>query len=377
MLGAVRERCLAGSAGSEYGGEIVPAGPLLLPGLRLLWRGRDSLQIGCEPGRSVVLDRLGPVTAQVLAGLDGRRSAEEVLAEAAARGLDPAEVHRIISELREKGVVVDGEDLQLSALGSPDIAERLEPDQVALGLARSDRAPVTTLRARRERLVLLHGGGRLGAPVGALLAAAGVGRLAVVDRAQSRPCDAAPAGIAAEDVFAPRQEAAIRAIRRAAPEADVGPLQPGHQPDIAVLAENEPVDMMVRIGLNKLGVPHLPISVMERTAVIGPLVIPGRSACLTCGDIERTEFDEHWPALLTQLANSGRRQRQPADVVLTTMAAALAAMQVLELLDGGHPSSVGGSLEVRSPGLEVRRRTWQPHPECDCGAAAPVRQLAG
>jgi bacteriocin biosynthesis cyclodehydratase domain-containing protein len=326
-----------------------------------------------------VLDNVDAVTAQVLTSLDGRRSEAEVLAAATEAGADAHSIAATIASLRSHGYVVDGEEADISALGSPDAAERLEPDHAALGLARPTCGPVETLRRRRERLVVLHGGGRLGAPVGALLAAAGVGRLAIVDRAESRPCDSSPAGIAARDVFAPRDAAVARAVRRAAPEADVGPLRPDHRPDLAVLAGMEPVDMSLREGLYRLGVPHLAVVIRESTAVIGPLVLPARSTCLTCIDISRTDRDAEWPAVLTQLAMPIRRQREPADVVLATMAASITAMQALELLDGGRPSAVGGTLEIRPPDPRIRRRTWPPHPGCDCGAAANAdpQRIAG
>lgn len=325
-----------------------------------------------------MLENIDATTAQVLTSLDGTRSEEEVLAAAGEAGADRAVVAQTIALLRRRGYVVDGAEADITGLGSPDTAERLQPDHAAVGLTHPGRGATSTLSRRRTRTVVLHGAGRLGAPVGALLAAAGIGSVAIVDRAQSRPCDAGPAGIAASDVFSARAEAVARAITRAAPEASVGPLRPDHRPDMAVLAGIDPVEMTLRDGLYQLGLPYLPVMIRESTAIVGPLVLPGQTACLTCADISRTDRDPEWPAVLTQLAMPVRRQHEPADVVLATLAASMAAMQVLELLDGGRPAAIGATLEVRPPDPWVRRRIWPAHPACSCGAAGSgARQIAG
>jgi bacteriocin biosynthesis cyclodehydratase domain-containing protein len=346
--------------------------PQLLSGLRPLWRGRRSLQLGRDPDRTVVVDGIDPATARVLTGLDGRRSEAEVLADAAANGVDIATVTQMLTGLRRCGLVVDGEPDALSDLGGPDTAERLEPDHAALSLSRPGRGPLGTLRRRRHGTVAVHGGGRIGAPVATVLAAAGVGRLAVVDGERARPCDAAPGGINPQDAYQPRAAAVVAAVRRAAPEADVGPLRPGEVPDLAVLAGLEPVEPRLRSGLHRLAVPHLPVYIRETTAVVGPLVLPGVSSCLTCADLHRRDRDPAWPMLAAQLSVPRRRQREPADVVLATLAAAIAAAQALALLDGDDPATLNGSLELRLPDWRVRRRSWLPHPLCTCGAARPA-----
>jgi hypothetical protein len=100
--------------------------PQLLSGLRPLWRGRRSLQLGRDPDRTVVVEGIDPATARVLTGLDGRRSEAEVLADAAADGVDIATVTQMLTGLRRCGLVVDGEPDALSDLGGPDTAERLD-----------------------------------------------------------------------------------------------------------------------------------------------------------------------------------------------------------------------------------------------------------
>jgi hypothetical protein len=48
------------------------------------------------------------------------------------------------------------------------------------------------------------------------------------------------------------------------------------------------------------------------------------------------------------------------------IATGYAAAEVLTYLDGGTPETLGSTIEVAGPGREVRR-SWAPHPGCECG----------
>ena len=91
----------------------------------------------------------------------------------------------------------------------------------------------------------------------------------------------------------------------------------------------------------------------------GPLVSPGRSACLRCLDLTRAERDPAWPLILAQVAGS-RLEPQACDTVLAAGVAALAAAQVLLFIDTGRPGRGGpnGTLELAVPDWQWRRRTW-------------------
>ena len=115
------------------------------------------------------------------------------------------------------------------------------------------------------------------------------------------------------------------------------------------------------------GVPHLAVSASEAIGVVGPLVQPGRSACLRCLDLTRAERDPAWPLILAQLA--GADAGPPAcDAVLAAAVAAQAAAQALVFIDRGAADAVSnGTLELVLPGWQWKRRTWQRHPRCGCG----------
>ena len=101
---------------------------------------------------------------------------------------------------------------------------------------------------------------------------------------------------------------------------------------------------------------------------MGPLVLPGQSACLRCLDLTRAERDPAWPLILAQLSGQAGADPPGCDTVLATTVAAQAVAQALAFIDqdGQAPAVTNGTLELVLPGWQWRRRTWQPHPQCGC-----------
>jgi hypothetical protein len=116
-------------------------------------------------------------------------------------------------------------------------------------------------------------------------------------------------------------------------------------------------------------IPHLAASADEAIGIVGPLVIPGRTACLRCMDLTRTDRDPAWPLILAQLA--GRAPDPLAcDAPLAAAVAAQAAAQALLFIDRAAAADVvtNGTLELVLPGWQWRRRTWTSHQDCSCGS---------
>ena len=102
------------------------------------------------------------------------------------------------------------------------------------------------------------------------------------------------------------------------------------------------------------GIPHLPVVLGDGGVVVGPLVLPGRTACLRCaGPAWRTN----------RVCLSG--SVPPGAAVL---AAAVATVTVLATLRG-DPSLGGISTEVGLDEVSVTHRLWRPRPDCLCSSA--------
>jgi bacteriocin biosynthesis cyclodehydratase domain-containing protein len=236
------------------------------------------------------------------------------------------------------------------------------------------------LAARRSLHVQVRGAGRVGAVLASALAGAGVGRVDVQDGGRVEPWDVAPGGLPVESVGERREEAARRAVRGAAPGrpprrggARSAAGQDGPGLSLVILAPRDglavhapdPADSRPLIDS---GTPHLFAGVVEGTGVVGPLVLPGDTACAGCLDLGRADRDPAWPRLLAQW-RSGRQPPVPAcDLTLAVTVAGLAAGHATAFLDGELPSSAGARWEISPPGLDWHARpVWQ-HPACPCGA---------
>jgi hypothetical protein len=334
--------------------------PVLSSASRRLWRDQQTLQLGRSAPRAVVLAGLDPGARAVLGLLDGTRDLAALGRAAVAAGCPAARLLELLDLLQEAGVLVDAAERWPPRLGIAE-RDRLLADVASLQLLH-EGAGLSALRRRDLASVTVLGGGRVGAPVAALLAAAGVGTVDVVDGSTARPADAAVGGLRPADAGRSRGEAARDRLRDIAPTTGTGPVA---RPDAVVLAPVDALDEPAVAALVEDGLPHLLAQVRDTVGVVGPFVLPGRSACLRCLDHARTERDPDWPLLSVQLSG-GARSSPPCDAVLAAAVSAQAAQQVLALLDGQQPAAVDGTLELALPDWRWRRRSWPTHPSCSC-----------
>ena len=336
--------------------------PALKPGLLPVWRDRDTLQIGIDPRRAVALTGMADA-AWVISLLDGSRDRAQVIAAARDRGM-PADLADRVLTLLAAGGALDDFPAGTYRVLSRQLRARLAPELAATSLAHGyGDGGARALARRRAAHVRVLGGGRLEPAIAAILAASGIGQ---VDGGAARP--PAPAATEPAQVRpAPAQSAPAQSARA---RTGRGPAErrraPVTRPDLVVLVGVTDPELAARLMRERI--PHLAASASEAIGVVGPLVLPGRSACLRCLDLARTDRDPAWPLILAQLA--GRQPDPPAcDAALAAAVAAQAAAQALAFTD--RPDQPGpvtnGTLELVLPGWQWRRRTWPPHPDCTCG----------
>jgi bacteriocin biosynthesis cyclodehydratase domain-containing protein len=346
--------------------------PALKAGLQPLWRDTDTVQIGIDPRRAVALTGLGKAAA-VLTLLDGSRDTDELVRTACDLGVPPETANHVLRLLASAGVLDDFPAYLHQSLPA-QLRSRLAPDLACASLALGDGdGGARTLERRRGAFVRVYGAGRIGASVATILAASGVARVTCRDSGPAGPADLAPAGLGPEDIGLARAAGAIRAIRRVAPEADTAD-DPRLIPDLAVLTAAIRPDEIVSLMRDR--VPHLAVRAHEAIGIVGPLVYPGRSACLRCLDLSKAASDPAWPKILAQASQASGRPVPACDAVLAAATAALTAAQALAVLDSGGrplPAAVNGTLELVLPDWQWRRRPWAPSPACTCGSVPVAR----
>ncbi|MEU7037917.1 TOMM precursor leader peptide-binding protein [Streptomyces sp. NPDC046237] len=360
--------------------------PMLKPALRRAWRDLQSVQFGATASHAVVVGPLDTTTGSLLGLLDGTRGMTLLQAEARALGVPDGWLEGLLDRLARAGLLADasaGRPGKAAGAGRTDGAlDPLRADLASLSVVHPE--PDGALRrvaARRAASVQVRGAGRVGATVAALLSASGVGRVQVLDSGCVRPWEVAPGGLPAEAVGERRAAAAHRLVARSAP----GGRPPragrrvtgegGQEPGLSLvvvtprdgLAAYLP-DPLPAEGWITTGTPHLYAGVLEATGVVGPLVLPGGTACARCAQEERTDREPVWPRMLAQWRSGPPPQVPACDLSLATTVAGLAAAHALAFLDGELPASTGARCEVSLPLLEWRVERVRPHPACPCGA---------
>jgi bacteriocin biosynthesis cyclodehydratase domain-containing protein len=165
----------------------------------------------------------------------------------------------------------------------------------------------------------------------------------------------------------PTAERVADALGRAGHDVRMRRLDDEADPDapLAVLVAHFAIAPAVYGRWAREDVPHLPVLVGDRHAVVGPLVEPGRTACCYCLDLHRRDADPAWPAIATQLL--GRDSGSEAGLVPAELAA-LAARPADRLVTTGENALATHQavLDVRTG--RVTRRASRPHPLCACRA---------
>jgi hypothetical protein len=300
--------------------------PALRAGLRPLWRDEQTVQIGVDSRRALAISGARGA-ADVIRLLDGSRSREAIVAEASQRGVPIPVAERVLTLLAVAGALIDcpAEALRSIPRG---LRLHLAPVLAAASLSSQDADGGARLLARRSATVIqVRGSGLIADLIVDLLIRSGV------------------------------------AVRVADAERPVG----DQAPDLTVLVGYRPPEQLAELHRQRLA--HLAVCTSEAIGVVGPLVQPGRTACLRCLDHARADRDPAWPLILAQLPAS-RMDVTASDPVLGTAVAAQAAAQALAFADRPEADAVtgNGTLELALPAWQWRRRTWPPHKACTCGS---------
>ena len=132
-----------------------------------------------------------------------------------------------------------------------------------------------------------------------------------------------------------------------------------------VLVGGHVVDPGLRREWVRSDVTHLLVRVGDRRALVGPVTVPGATACARCLDLHAGEADRAWPAIAGQLSRLALTA--PPSLSVHEIASR-AARRLWSRLDG---AGVAPDDEVESISIAdglVTRASVRPHPECGCAA---------
>ncbi|MFD7444188.1 ThiF family adenylyltransferase [Streptomyces sp. NPDC059909] len=366
--------------------------PMVKPALRRAWRNLQYVQFGSTPAHAVVVGPVDTASGSLLSLFDGTRGLPRLREEARVIGLPDGQVDALLGRLTEAGLIDDatggGPAADALRQRAGATVDRLRSDHASLSVVHPEPGgAMARLAARGAMRVQVRGAGRVGAAVAAVLSASGVGLVEVLDGGRVQAWDVAPGVLPAEAIGERRLAAAGRLVREAAPvKAPRAVRRPPGGPPL----DEPPLSLVVvapRDGLAAYapdvpaaeewiatGTPHLYAGVVEATGVVGPLVLPGGSACAGCVELARAERDPAWPRMLAQWRSGSRGEEAgPCDLGLATAVAGLAAAHALAFLDGDLPASTGARWEATLPLLDWRSEQITAHGDCTCGAAGQTQ----
>ena len=290
----------------------------LRPGVPVLHLGDGAVQIGLRD--PLVLDGLGAAEARFLASLEGRSSPVSA------------------DERRDFPLLVAALERHSSALA----LDAPSDGRIARAIVRWRGCGPVALEAART------------------LALAGVGVMSALDPRVVSPTDPyAPSfrGLTRAEAFARAVGEAVADVRWTSSEATA---------DIEVLCAYGAVDMAVPRELLARDVPHLLIASDEDGLSVGPLVIPGSTACSGCVGLTRADGDRRWPRIALQLGSAARDATRHLPAECSALAGAVAARELLAALRGARREVGQWWIPARG---ETSWRAVAPHDACGCGAA--------
>lgn len=301
----------------------------------VVWRSDTCVEMGWPP-RQLRLEGVDRAHIAWLLGLHGDRELGEALARGREQGLTPALMRRLLTAGVGSGLVDDASQMPETLRDAPvHLRDLIMPDVIASRHIHGGTAQAREAVDRRQRAeVAIHGTGPVADAVALVLTCAGVGSV-VQDRATHSASKRHRRGI----------------LHRAC----------------HVLCDIAHPDAAADPDAMALDIPHLAVAVTGGRAVIGPLVIPGRTSCLRCRDLHLADADGTWPRAAVQWA---ARRPGPTAAGLAHLSGAWAALHALAVIDLG-PGEVrvpvmDGAFVVALPEASI---SWEPrpaHPLCGC-----------
>lgn len=311
----------------------MPRRPWIRDDVPLAWRSDTLVELGYPP-RAARVDMVDRAHVSWLMSMHGDRTTDEVLDAGRASGLNPSTMHRLLRAALACGLLDDAASAPGPLRDAPlSMRDRITGDlSVVRQLHGADSS--RAIERRLDAEVAVHGDNPLAEAVTLALLDAGIGH---VERT-------------------PSTHSGSRRHRRASLRRSCEVLCGSAHPDAASLPDAMALD-----------IPHIAVCAAGPRAVIGPMVVPGRTSCLRCRDLHLTDADPTWPRAAVQWS---ARRRVSTSASLARLAGAWAALQVLALVDAG-PRAVSGptidaavivTLPDASPIVEARPA----HPLCGC-----------
>jgi hypothetical protein len=311
----------------------LPHRPWIRDDVPVVWRSDTCIEMGWPP-REVRVDRVTHADIAWLLGLHGERELDQALGAGRELGVAVSTMRRLLRAGVACGLVDDASSIP-DSLREVAVQER---DRLAGDLAAARHLHGETAHAVIDRRqlaeVAIQGEGLVAEVITMVLATAGVGSI-----------------LGGRSTHSASKRHRHASTRRAC----------------HVVCDSAHPDAASDVEAMALDIPHLAVTAAGGRAVIGPLVIPGRTSCLRCRDLHMADADPTWSRVAVQWS-----ARKPGAVAsgLAYLAGAWAALQVLALIDAGPECvtapTLDGALIINLPEAQPALESRPAHPLCGC-----------
>lgn len=315
--------------------------PALKTGL-IYVRRTDGLYVGRRESGLIYKDTQA---SAIIPLLNGRYTIQEI---ALLVGLPSPDVRAMINQL-EQAQMLDHQPISKSAGENRAELQLLTYQYGATDSGRS------AWQARAGHRIDIYGCGLIGANLARILAASGIGELRLIDPGNITSEHLPVTSLANVGVNAAKD--LQNAIARDYPKVLARKIK---KPTL-VIATRYPTPLET-LWWMRHSITHLAIDQRGDAVEVGPLVIPGKSSCLRCLNLERLDRDPNWYAVELYAQNE---HEPPA--ALAQLGAGLAALAALSLLDGSADDQALVETTLRiDHRLSITAAERRRHPRCGC-----------
>lgn len=354
------------------------SGVLVIPRYLSVLQQDEDILVGLMPPRAVTIDDAPDYLPDLLAYLSEPRPREEAVTETSRRGaLAVEQAETLLDELLEAGVL---------ATSDLDADGRYGRHELYYSLLGVDGAEPQQVLANAT--VGLVGTGGIGTNLATTLVAAGVGTIVFSDGDDVELSNLTRQTLFDErTVGRPKVEVAAERLRALNAEVVLRPVHSTFHGvelldedfadcDIVILSADSPSEVHEWISDASLrhGFVYSNAGYIETFGVVGPLVVPGRSACYAC---MRTSADLQ-TAAGSAPQNLNSRHQAASYGPLNSLVASMQANEVIRWLLDVPVQTVGQRLLVDSTTYELHREDFTRDPDCPtCGQLGEGQRPGG
>lgn len=341
--------------------------PHLAPGIPVLWRDADHVQIGLHPLHSIILDTR--LAIPLLEMCDGQTTFESIVHELTATGIPKDRCENVLTKLM-RSRLMRNLSKNSSELSSGGLAAISHNDSPRILMQREMTNGALGKSSRTQTAIHIHGLGRLGMTVTSTLASAGFMHLRVHDNAKVTAQDVTTFGASRIDIGNRRDFVALQIIERVQAGVTLRNHALKHRSaqELHVYLPDAVADypwFNYSLGQECMSrdIPHLVATLAQQSALVTSVVIPGSTGCLQCLHLHNADHDDTWPLVNAQLIGRSAPDLSPIGLVVQT--AMLVVEQVSRWVDEGTTDE-NKIVSFGWPNQRIGSMTNSPHPDCGC-----------